>query len=89
MDATPGDPGDGLASAGGDAQLVSRGLIVGLDLAAKLDADSRDISETRTIGCPDAEGVAVDANIRQASDAGCKLTESLGPLRISRTSVMP
>ena len=75
METAPGDPGDGLASAGGDAQLISRGLVVCLDLAAQLDADSGDVLKARTVGGPDAERVAVDADVRLAGNAAGELAK--------------
>ena len=69
MDAAPCYPGDGLAGTGGDAQLVSRGPVVCLDLTAELDTNRGNISEACAVSGPDAEGMAIDADIGQAVDA--------------------
>ena len=75
METAPGDPGDGLTSAGGNAQLIGRGLVVGFNLAAELNTDGRNILEAGAVGCPDAECVAVDADVRPTSDAGSEFTK--------------
>ena len=69
MQAAPCDPCDSLASTRLYAQFLGRSSIVRLDLSTHFNSDSRDISEARAIGCPDAEGMAVDADVGEAVDA--------------------
>ena len=75
METTPCDPGNGLAGAGSDSQFVGGGDVISLDLTAQLDADSGDVLEAGAVGSPDTEGMAVNADIRLASDAAGELTE--------------
>ena len=75
MDAAPCAPSDGLASAGGDAQLFSCSLVVCLNHTAELDADGRDVLKACPIGCPDAEGMAINADVSQAVNAAGKFTK--------------
>ena len=75
METAPYAPRDGLAGSWGESELLSRGHVVSLDLATQPHADGGDVLETGPIRGPNAERVAVDADLRKASDAGSELAK--------------
>ena len=78
MHTAPCTPSDRLARTGSDSQLVGRGSVVRLDLTAQLHADGRDVSKARALALPDAEGMAVDADVWLANNAAREFAE-FGP----------